>query len=174
MEQKIEQSKREELYLKYVLPEQGFIYRNCYRYSSSKEETQNYYSEVIERVFMYIETYNPQHHIRPWLSVIIQHVIYKIKKQEAALLHAEQYQIDNLVKPDFISERCLDIDRYEDFYSDGIVQSIQKMDTVRRKAVLMQQAGYKVQEIAVQLFEDGNIKTPDLNTANRYLREGKI
>lgn len=80
MEQKIEHSKREELYLKYVLPEQGFIYRNCYRYSSSKEETQNYYSEVIERVFMYIETYNPQHHIRPWLSVIIQHVIYKIKK----------------------------------------------------------------------------------------------
>lgn len=174
MEQKIEQSTREELYLKYILPEQGFIYRNCCRYSSSKEETRNYYSEVIERVFMYIETYNPLFHIRPWLSVIIQRIIFDRKQAEAVILHAEQYQIDNLISSDSISERCLDIDRYEDFYSDDIVKAIKKMNPVRRKAVLMQQAGYKVMEIAAKLFEDGSIKTPDLNVTKRHLREGKM
>lgn len=174
MKQEIEQSKREELYLKYVLPEQGFIYRYCSRYSSFNEETKSYYSEVIYRIFMYMETYNPQLHIRPWLAVIIRRVIWDRQKEEALMRHAEQHQIDNLVRPDFMSERCLDIDRYEDFYTDDIVIAIKKMDPVRRKAVLMQQAGYKITEITAKLLEEGDMKTNSLNRTNRYLREGKM
>lgn len=174
MKQEFENSKRTELFNRYIRSELPFIYRVCKRFSSSMEEAKEYFSEATGNIFQYINTYSPQLHVRPWLYVIIKHLIAARKKEDTNIHLIERYHADMLVHSDFVSERCLEIERYEDYYSEVIVDGLKSMEPARRKAVLMQQGGYKVWEITAKLYSDGHIPANNIEITKRYLREGKM
>lgn len=164
-----------ELFNRYVLPEMKFIYRLCFKYSKTKYECKVFFSEVIFYVFKGISTYNPQLHIRPWLYTITQRCIKKLlaKKDKIQVVYIEELKADP-VNEETISSNCMGIDNYQQFYSDDILHALNMINAISRKAILLQQAGYSLREIADELYDSKLIKSPSIKSVKYRLGQGKM
>ncbi|GAB6121392.1 RNA polymerase sigma factor [Dysgonomonas termitidis] len=169
----IEQSKTE-LFNKYVLPEKDFIYRVCLKHSRSEYECKEFYSEVLFRIFKAIDTYNPLLHIRPWLYTIITRIIgrSRTKFQRMNFIDIENLQIPSDENEE-VYFRDLRTDDYKQFFSDDIVEALGMIKPASRKALLLQQAGYSMDEIAGELYNSRLIKSNSTVSARYYLRVGQ-
>ena len=169
---------KSELFNKYILPEKDFICRLCRRSSKSEYEYQEHYSEVIFRIFSGIETYNPELHIRPWLYTIIQRIIAKSwsepnKLSKTDFVGVEKLSIDS-IEQETVSFNFMGIDNYQQFYSDDILQALDMINPISRNAILLQQSGYKLKEIADKLYTTSLIKNNSTASVKYYLRIGKM
>jgi len=168
---------KNELFNKYILPEKDFICRLCRKYSKSEYEYQEYHSEVMFRIFSGIETYNPELHIRPWLYTIIQRIIAKSWSEQNKLLKTDFVDVENLSFDPIESETSsnfMGIDNYQQFYSDDILQALNMINPISRNAILLQQSGYKLKEIADKLYATSLIKNNSTASVKYHLRIGKM
>jgi DNA-directed RNA polymerase specialized sigma24 family protein len=167
-----------ELFNKYILPETRFIYRLCFKYSKSKNECHEYYSEVMFRIFIGIETYNSQFRIRPWLYVITRRTINELCLKRVKLNEViDVVDITELSNyPMEIEEACSNyfgVDNYQKYYSDDILQALNLINSTSRNAILLQQSGYKLKEIADELYNTKQIRKNSIESVKYYLRMGK-
>ncbi|MBF0648575.1 sigma-70 family RNA polymerase sigma factor [Dysgonomonas sp. GY75] len=170
------QLQKTELFNKYILPEKDFIYRVCLKYSKTRYECQEYYSETMFRVFNFIETYNPQLHIRPWLYTITRRIIGNLRIEQCKhniinIIDIEQLSV---IRAESNSSNCIDIDNYQQFYSDNIINALNTLNPVSRNAILLQQSGYSLSEIADKLYCLKLTGTLSINTVKYHLRTGKL
>lgn len=171
------ESEKTELFNRYILPEKEFIYQLCVKYSKSKDECKELYSEVLINIFNGIETYNSQLHIRPWLYIVVKRFIGNLYLQQAKHSKIDFVDIENMPIPaidtGYVSSDCIGIDNFHQCYSDDILQALNLVNPVARKAVLLQQAGYKMAEIAEKLYKAKLIKKPSIESVKYHLRVGK-
>lgn len=169
---------KSELFNKYILPETKFVYRLCFKYSKTKDECKEYFSEAMFRLVNSADTYNPQLHIRPWLYTITRRLINELQAKKEKLrtsdfINIEALQIHPIEEVEVVSSNCMGVNNYQQYYSDDILDALNTINPVSCKAILLQQAGYTLNEIVNELYSSKLIKNPNIDTVKGYLHRGK-
>ena len=63
----------------------------------------------------------------------------------------------------------MDISNYPQMYNDDILAALSKIKPIYREALLLQQAGYKLNEIMEISYRNGNLRTKNIETVKSRL-----
>jgi RNA polymerase sigma factor (sigma-70 family) len=165
--------RRTGLFNRYVLPHRNLIYKLCVKYSRSASEVEDNYSEALANFFKYIETYDPARSIQPWLHTVTKRFVCEMNRRNRALLKRSD-DVDVSQMPDMTAETetgesGLDMDNYRSLYSDDVLEALSRLKPIYREALLLQQAGYRLNEIMEISCRNGNLKTRNIETVKSRL-----
>ncbi len=59
---------------------------------------------------------------------------------------------------------AMGMDNYREFYNDDILATLDQLKPIYREALLLQQAGYKLEEIVEISYRNGNMKSRSMDT----------
>lgn len=159
--------RRTELFTRYILPHKRLIYSICIKFSFEESDIEDNYSEVLVNFFRYIETYNPERPLKSWIYAVAQRHVYDLNKRNNRPKVSDNVDVGNLPDlcgSDEASCNCMGMDNYRQYYSDPILQALDQLAPIHREALLLQQAGYKLEEIVEISFQNGNLKTKNMDT----------
>jgi RNA polymerase sigma factor (sigma-70 family) len=162
--------RRSELFNRYVLPHRNLIYKLCVKYSRWASEVEDNYSEALVNFFKYIETYDPARSIQPWLHTVTKRFVCEMNRRNRALpRHSDDVDVSQM--PDLTGEieTGMDMDNYRSLYSDDVLEALNRLKPIYREALLLQQAGYRLNEIMEISCRNGNLKTKNVETIKSRL-----
>ena len=170
-------NKRKALFDKYVTPYHRMIYKLCMRYSFQSSNVEDNYVEVLTNLYKYIETYNPEKPIKTWLHIVTKRCVYDLdqrrKKQQDLRNDDNDIELitnmDELADNGQISENVMGIDNYEELYNDDILAALKQLKPTYRRALIYQQAGYKLKEIAEIEYQNGALESRNIDTIKSRL-----
>lgn len=168
-------ARRTELFNKYVLPFCNMIFKLCKQYSNHPDNVQENYSEVMLNFYRRIETYNPDRPIRAWLHTCIKHQVWACEKKRQSQnkkdcdMDIEDYQ-DEILDDDHVSSNILGVDNWREHYSPEILEVIDELKPRHRNALILQEAGYTLREIAEIEFKNGSLRAQNMETIKSRLR----
>lgn len=164
--------RRTELFNLYVLPYKNLVYKLCLMYSQSPADVEDNYSEALLNFFRYIETYDPERPIQTWLHIVTKRLILEITKRKNLMKRSDEVDMGNIADPAIeceASANCLGMDNYELYYNDDILEALSQLRPIYREALLLQQAGYKLNEIMEISYRNGNLKSKNIETVKSRL-----
>lgn len=159
--------RRTELFTRYILPHKRLIYSICIKFSFEESDIEDNYSEVLVNFFRYIETYNPERPLKSWIYAVAQRHVYDLNKRNSGPKASDNVDVADLPDldgSDDVSCNCMGMDNYRQYYNDDILQALERLAPIHREALLLQQAGYKMEEIVEISFQNGNLKTKNMDT----------
>ena len=167
--------RRNALFQEYVMPYKNMIYKLVMKYSWNMRNVQENYNEVLLNFYRGIETYDPSRSIKTWLHICTKRCVIELEKkrkeQEETSTYCDNidtYQ-DNIPDTEKPSGNLMSTKNYRKFYSDEILQVLDMMKPIHRDALLLQQAGYSLKEIADIEFERGTLKSHNIETVKSRL-----
>lgn len=167
--------RRNALFQEYVMPYKNMIYKLVMKYSWNMRNVQENYNEVLLNFYRGIETYDPSRSIKTWLHICTKRCVIELEKkrkeQEETSSYCDNidtYQ-DNIPDTEKPSGNLMSTENYRKFYSDEILQVLDMMKPIHRDALLLQQAGYSLKEIADIEFERGTLKSHNIETVKSRL-----
>ena len=167
--------KKRELFDKYVMPNYDFIKKLCVRYTSSKQDVDENFNEVLLNLYMYIDTYDEGRDLKNWLHIVTKRYVFDVNKKRMKYGNSLQ-DIETVYGSgaDCDDRPCECLDGYR----DGLHVALDMMPKIHRKAFEMQMSGYSLKEIAKILNESGELESRNINTvktrvfnARKFLRE---
>lgn len=166
------------LFERYVTPYTNMIYKLCIKYTFDPQDVEDNYVEVLANFYKYIETYKPEMSIRTWLHIVTKRYIIDADKKRASSRNGDDDididdVCDEIEDEGEISYKAMDINNYRELYSDDIVEALDSLKEIYREALLLQMAGYKLNEIMDISFENGNLKTKNIETVKSRLHLAK-
>lgn len=176
-------SRRNALFDKYIRPYFNMIYKLCIRYSDSSVDVEENYSIVLTTLFRGIETYDPSREIKTWIHIVTKRQVFEINRKRAKednrdRDHDIHVVSEDLLEDDTPSANCMCLENYRQLYNDDILAALDSMKPMYKEALLLQMAGYSLQEIADIEFEKGNLSSRNIDTvksrlflARQYMRE---
>ena len=167
-------AKRNELFQKHVAPYFKMIYKLCIQYTSCPEDVEENYNEVLVNFYRGIETYDPNRSILTWLHIVTKRHVFELdRRRRRRILRDDDHDIDtyrdmlaNNGKP---SANLMGLENYREFYSDEILEVLDMMKPIHRDALLLQQAGYSLKEIAEIEHDRGTLKSHNIETIKSRL-----
>lgn len=170
-------AKRKALFDKYVTPYQRMIYKLVMRYTFKSSNVEDNYVEVLTNLYKYIETYKPDRPIKTWLHIVTKRCVYDLdqrrKKQQD--MRNDDNDIEMIADTDLltdagqISENVMGIDNYQELYSDDVLYALNQLKPTYRRALIYQQAGYKLKEIAELEYQNGALESRNIDTIKSRL-----
>jgi len=171
-------ARRKALFDQYVMPYDRMIYKLCMRYTFNPDDTRENYWEVLTNMYKYIETYDPNRPIRTWLHIVTKRCVYELDQRRQR--HIERRNRDNDIEiyesaEEFAdveaTENCdiVDISNYKELYDDDILYALEQLKPSYRRALLLQQAGYKLKEIAEIEHKNGALDSCNIETVKSRL-----
>jgi RNA polymerase sigma factor (sigma-70 family) len=168
-------ARRTALFNKYIKPFINMIFKLVVQYSNSHDNVEENYSEVLVNFYRRIETYDPSRPIRAWIHVCVKHQVWACERQRQ--IHnnkdydndIEDYE-EELLADDHISSNVLGIDNWRELYSSDIVEVLDELKPRHRDALILQEAGYSLKEIAEIEYAKGSLRTPNIETIKSRLR----
>ncbi len=176
-------TRRNALFDKYIRPYFNMIYKLCIKYSDSSEDVEENYSIVLTTLFRGIETYDPCREIKTWIHIVTKRQVFEINRKRAKEDNRDRDHdihiiCDDVLDDDTPSANCMCLDNYRELYNDDILAALDSMKPMYKEALLLQMAGYSLQEIANIEFEKGNLTSRNIDTvksrlflARQYMRE---
>jgi len=76
---------------------------------------------------------------------------------------------DDVIDDDEISGNVMGVDNYRELYNDDILSILDEMKPIHRDALLLQEAGYSLREIADIEFKKGTLKSKNVETVKSRL-----
>jgi len=168
-------ARRTALFNQYVLPFANMIYKLCKDYSWSPQNVEENYSEVMVNFYRRIETYDPNRPIRTWIHICVKRQVWACERQRNVHNNKsddndiDDYR-DDLLGDDHVSENVLGVDNWREHYSSDIVEVIDELKPRYRDALILQEAGYSLKEIAEIEYAKGSLKTLNIDTIKSRLR----
>lgn len=168
-------ARRHELYNKYVAPFYNMIYKLCIQYSFNSRNVQENYNEVLVNFYRRIETYDPERSIRTWLHIVTKRHILALERKRQAEIDKDNDDNDvevfgdDVIDDDEISGNVMGVDNYRELYNDDILSILDEMKPIHRDALLLQEAGYSLREIADIEFKKGTLKSKNVETVKSRL-----
>ena len=168
-------ARRTALFKQYIEPFINMIYKLCKDYSWNYENVEDNYSEVMTNFYRRIETYDPSRPIKAWIHTCVKHQVWACEKQRQAHNNKdfdndiEDYEED-LLTDDRISSNVLGVDNWRQLYSPDIVEVLDELKPRYRDALILQESGYSLREIAEIEFVNGSLKSPNIETIKSRLR----
>lgn len=165
--------RRTALFDKYVLPNINLIYKLCIQYSFSSNEVDDNYNEVLVNFFKYIDTYDPDRSIQTWLHIVTKRFVFDLNIRKSQYKKSDDLDVtsipNNVADEDEVSGNVMGIENYGTHYSDDILNALQQIKPIYREALLLQQAGYKLHEIMEIAYNNGTLKTKNIDTVKSRL-----
>ena len=168
--------KRQALFDKYVTPYIRMIYKLCIRYSFNSQDIQDNYVEVLTNLYKYIETYDPERDICTWIHIVTKRCVFDLdrrrKKQNDLRDNdndIEVYMSEPSYDLDSVSSNTMGIDNFKELYSDDVLYALNQLKPQYLRALLYQQAGYKLKEIAEMEYRNGALESRNIETIKSRL-----
>lgn len=159
------------------------IYKLCMNYSNSHDHVMENYTEVLVNFYRRIETYDPTRSIHTWLHIVTKRQVFELERQRQRH-NNKDYDNDIECYRDEIIDDCdtsgnvIGIDNYRQLYNDEILSVLDEMKPIHRDAIILQEAGYSLKEIAEIEFNKGTLKSKNIETiksrlflARQYLKK---
>lgn len=171
-------TKRKALFDQYVMPYNRMIYKLCMRYTFDQSDTQENYWEVLTNMYKYIETYDPERPIRTWLHIVTKRCVFELdqrRQRHHSMRNCdndiETYEsLENIEGIDIEdSGNAIDVRNYRELYDDDILWALDQLRPAYRRALLLQQAGYKLKEIAEIEYKNGALESRNIETVKSRL-----
>ncbi|MDL2320210.1 sigma-70 family RNA polymerase sigma factor [Alistipes sp. OttesenSCG-928-B03] len=164
---------RTRLFEKYILPNLNLVYSISIRYSYDPQDVQDNYNEALANLFRYIGTYDPEKNLQTWIWVVCKRLIYDLNSKRRNHKLTDDVDVEDIasevVDDDHISGNYMGMDNYEQFYNDDILDALSKIKPIYREALLLQQAGYKLEEIMEISYRNGSLKSRNIETVKSRL-----
>ena len=174
-------ARRTELFNKYVKPYYNMIYKLCMNYSNCQDNVEENYTEVLVNFYRRIETYDPSRSIHTWL--VTKRQVFELERQRQKHNNKDydndiEWYGDNIIDDSEVSGNAMGIDNYRQLYNDEILSVLDEMKPIHRDAILLQEAGYSLREIAEIEYAKGTLKSKNIETiksrlflARQYLKK---
>lgn len=159
---------RTELFNRYILPNRNLVYRLCIRYTFAQEDIADNYSEVLVNFFRYISTYDPKRCILNWIHIVTKRFVAEQNRRRSRMPVSENVNVASLASAlsdeDDTHGNAMGMENYREHYNDDILNALDSLKPIYREALLLQQAGYKLEEIVEISHRNGNLKSRSLDT----------
>lgn len=167
--------RRTALFNKYIMPYTNMIFKLCKDYSWNPNNVEENYSAVMINFYRRIETYDVNRPIKTWIHVCVKRQVWASEKHRQ--IHnnkdfdndIEDYK-DVLYADDHISSNAMGIENWRDMYNPDIVMVLDELKPRYRDALLLQEAGYSLKEIAEIEYRKGSLRSPNIDTIKSRLR----
>ena len=167
------QERRNSLFNMYVYPFRNMIYKLCIQYSWDSRNVEENYTEVLANFYRRIETYDPTRPIRTWLHIVTKRHVQALERKR------NSYRVDGSVDDmddyddDILAEdndgNIMGVANYRDFYNDDILSLLDEMKPIHRDALILQESGYSLREIAEIEHNKGSLKSKNVETIKSRL-----
>ncbi len=179
--------KRNELFAQYVTPYYNMIYKLVMNYTFNPANVEENYNEVLINFFRRIDTYNPERSIRTWIHIVTKRMVFELERRRRRHDNKnhdrsiESYQDcgDEEILPSQVctaistsvktSSNCMGLGNYRQYYNDDILEVLDSMKPIHRDAILLQEAGYSLKEIADIEYRKGTLKSHNIETVKSRL-----
>lgn len=168
-------ARRTALFNQYVYPFKNMIFKLVVQYSSNPDNVKENYSDVMANFYRRIETYDPNRSIRTWLHICIKRQVWTCERQRQVHNNKdrdndiEDYE-EELLADDHVSGNALGVSNWRDLYNEDIVSVLEELKPRHRDALILQESGYSLKEIAEIEYRKGSLKTPNIETIKSRLR----
>lgn len=167
-------TERLELYNQHIVPYERMIYALVRKYSFDKDNVEDNYNQCLYNFYHNIHTYDPSRSIRTWIHVICKRFVFKLELERSkAMPTTDDYDIENdeLFSYDQFAFPLRDItpDNWRSALSDGELKAINSMKPIYIESLLLQMMGYTLKEIADISYQNGNLKTNNIDTIKSRL-----
>lgn len=167
-------ARRTALFDAYVKPHLRLVYKLCIRYTYDRHDVNDNYTDVLANIYRYIETYDPERSIQTWLHIVTKRYVHDTdeRRKRQQDMWNRDYEIDTYADEttgDGASYRSMSLDNYRELYSDDILEALDQLKPQYRRAFLLQQAGYKLREIAEIECENGALESRNIETIKSRL-----
>jgi len=164
---------RHKLFKQYVEPNLNLVYKLCIQYSFSDADVEDNYIEVLINFYKYIETYDPSKSIQTWLHIVTKRFVNDMNYKNSRFKrndHIDICQIANYqIGEDRDNELNMQQGNYGELYSDEVLTALESLKPIYREALLLQQAGYKLNQIMEITYKNGTLKTRNIETVKSRL-----
>lgn len=166
--------RRNELFKKYVVPYFNMVYKLTMQYSWDPSHVEENYNEVLVNFYRGIETYDPERPILAWLHIVTKRCVLDLERKRLRYDNKdcdkdiEDYE-ETVAASDKPSANLMGVDNYREFYNDDILWVLDQMKPIHRDALLLQEAGYSLKEIADIEYEKGTLKSHNIETVKSRL-----
>ena len=179
--------RRNELFQQYVMPFQNMIYKLVMNYTYDSWNVEENYNEVLINFFRRIETYDTSRPIRTWLHIVTKRMVAELERRrkrhdnknyDRSIESYEDCGDDEILHPQIcsaisanlnISSNCMGLENYRQFYNDDILEVLDSMKPIHRDAILLQEAGYPLREIADIEYKKGTLPSHNIETIKSRL-----
>ncbi len=163
------------LFNKYILPFSNMIFKLCKDYSWNHHNVEENYSEVMTNFYRRIDTYDTTRPIKAWIHTCVKHQVWACERQRQAHNNkSDDNDIDDfkddLLCDDHVSMNVLGVENWRDYYNQDIVDVLDELKPRHRDALILQEAGYSLKEIAEIEYKKGSLKSPNIETIKSRLR----
>lgn len=158
---------RKLLFEKYIVPNLDYIKRLVNRYTYNKSNVDDYYSEALENFFKYILSYDPAKPLHTWIHIVIRRFCQELARKEDTYECHEfasdilKDEIYNTEDPSYVG---VGYDEYEQYLSDDVYNAVNALKPIYKEALLLQVAGFTLEEITDKLYEEGKLKNRNIET----------
>lgn len=165
---------RHALFNKYVTPNLNLIYKCIIQYSMDKRYIDDNYVEALVNYYNYIDTYDPCRPLATWLHIVCKRFVHNLEmRRSKETKSTDDVEIDNSSElsynPQDISENVLGVDNWRELYDDDILWALETLKPIYREAFILQQAGYKLNEIVEISYQNGNLRSRNIDTIKSRL-----
>lgn len=162
---------RTALFHKYVYPYRNLIYHICIKNTRDRGTIADNYNEVLVNFFRYVTSYDPRREIKTWIYSVTVRMLSDLEKKnnrfcregDVGAMDMEQYAGESAVNKDFTMED-IRLDNYRDVLSDEVLEALEEIGAIYSEPLILQVAGYKLDEIMEILYMRGNLKSKNIET----------
>ena len=170
---------RSRLFEELILPNINLVYRLSIRFSNDRNDIAANYNESLANLFRYIHTYDRTKSLANWIFICTRRLIYDLNRKAAAFKLSDYHNPERVVSHhaedvQHASGNCMGLDNYREFYNDDVLRAIDRLNPIYREALLLQQAGYKLEEIMEIAHRNGTLKHPNIETVKSRLFLAKL
>ena len=145
---------RTALFHKYVYPYRNLIYHICINYN-----------EVLVNFFRYVASYDPRREVKTWIYAITVRMLADLERKNNRFTREGDVGAMKMEQlPDTPCAGEVTLENYQDLFGDEVLEALERIGRKYREALLLQVAGYKLEEIMEILYQRGNLKTRNLET----------
>lgn len=157
--------KRTALFEKYIMPYQNHVFKLCINYTFSRNDIEDNYNEALINLWKYIDTYDESKPLKPWMNVCTIRLIMDLNYRNSKYKYSDDVNIHGISdEVENQSYRLMDIDNYEDYYSDEILSNLDLVKPIYKDALLLQLSGYSLKEILDFQYDNGMLDNKNIET----------
>lgn len=170
--------RRNKLYQQYIVPHYSMIYYLVMKYSYYQENVEENYNEALINLYRGIETYKPERSITTWIHIVVKRRVFELEKRRLKeRIHCDGQDVGVFAEttPDLNapSFKTMSEENFHELYSDEVLEVLNMLRPTQRDAIILQEAGYSLKEIAEIEYNKGTLKSRNTETVKSRLHSAR-
>lgn len=162
------------LFEQLIQPNINLVYNLSIRFTNNPQDIAENYNECLANLFRYVHTYNPEKSLANWIFICCKRLICDLNQKRAAFKTTDDVNPEHIVShysedASQVSSNCMGLTNYRELYNDDVLRALDGLNPIFREALLLQQAGYKLEEIMEITYRNGSLKTRNIETVKSRL-----